>query len=794
VDKRFTLFAILVAAFFVANQIIYSFLFPPKPAPERPKGVQVAKAEPGKKAEPGRKGEDKAADKAADQATGKPAESAAEPKESPQIQAAPERPEAEAGAEAAAEKSASPPRWIALGSADPADPYRMLVTFNSRGAAVERLELNSPRYRDLEDFSGYLGHLAPADAPDRGGAIARVVGAGTPAARAGLQVNDVITAIGDHKVASAAGLVEALKQTEANTEVAVSILRDGAAQKLSARLGRRPLEVMRPEFESQAVEIVRDGNHDPLSFLMALQQFDDQVLEGDAEELKGSKLRTSDWEVASSDQEQVTFHKTLPQFGLRVLKKYRLEKVPAAEMLDADFPAYHLWLDVELENVGRQAHRVAYRLEGPTGLPIEGAWYANKVSQGSMFSAAGLRDVITRFEGGATTQITPSELVNPNFKAAWPDSPLDYIAVDAQYFSAALIPQKPKPTDILFANVKATRVGAIPEDKANLKLLDVSFRLESTVAELAPGEKSAVNRFQIFAGPKRPGLLAHYEAPGTTVNLGELVYYGWFGFVARPMLAMLHAFYQVVANYGIAIIMLTVLVRGCMFPLSRKQALGAQKMQMLQPEIKRINEKYKSEPEKKTRATQELFRQHNYNPVGGCLLMFVQLPIFVGLYRSLMVDVELRQAPLFSESIRWASNLAAPDMLRNWSGIMPDFISHGTGFFGLGPYLNVFPIITVALFIWQQRMFMPPPADEQAALQQKMMQYMTIFMCIMFYKVASGLCLYFIASSIWGIAERKLLPKSGAKADDASGRASPVLSSTTTNGAPAAKKRQRGRK
>jgi YidC/Oxa1 family membrane protein insertase len=434
---------------------------------------------------------------------------------------------------------------------------------------------------------------------------------------------------------------------------------------------------------------------------------------------------------------------------------------------------------------------VGYQLDGPTGLPIEGWWYANKVSQGSMFSAAGLRDVITHFEGGRTTQITPSELVDPNFKAQWPDVSLNYVAVDAQYFAAALIPQNERPTDTLFSSVKATRVGAIPPDRANLKLLNVSFQLRSNTIELAPRQKTDPQRFQVFAGPKRPGLLAHYEAPGTTASLSELVYYGWFGFVARPMLAVLHAFYRVVGNYGIAIIMLTVLVRGCMFPLSRKQALGAQKMQQLQPEMKRINEKYKNDPQKKTKATQDLFREHNYNPVGGCLLMFVQLPIFVGLYRSLMVDVELRQAPLISESIRWASNMAAPDMLWNWSGIMPDFVSHGTGFFGLGPYLNVLPIITVALFIWQQKMFMPPPADEQAALQQKMMQYMTIFMCIMFYKVASGLCLYFIASSIWGIAERKLLPKTTNK--DGTPATVPVVAAGN-NGTPAGKRRQRGRK
>ena len=222
---------------------------------------------------------------------------------------------------------------------------------------------------------------------------------------------------------------------------------------------------------------------------------------------------------------------------------------------------------------------------------------------------------------------------------------------------------------------------------------------------------------------------------------------------------ILHFLYSIVGNYGIAIILLTVMVRASMYPLSRKQALNMIKMQELQPELKKLQEKYKKDLEKRTKAQQDLFRKHNYNPMGGCLVMFLQLPIFLGLYRALMVDIELRQAPLFSENIRWCSNLAGPDMLFDWTSWMPDFVTQATGFLGLGPYFNLLPLFTVFLFIFQQKMFMPPPADEQQAMQQKIMKYMMVVIGFMFYKVASGLCIYFIASSLWGIAERKLLPK-----------------------------------
>jgi YidC/Oxa1 family membrane protein insertase len=261
------------------------------------------------------------------------------------------------------------------------------------------------------------------------------------------------------------------------------------------------------------------------------------------------------------------------------------------------------------------------------------------------------------------------------------------------------------------------------------------------------------------------------------------------------MVALLQIFHTVVGNYGIAIIMLTVLVRLCMFPLSRKQALSAKKMQELQPEMKKINEKYKGNAQERTRATQELWRKHNYNPLGGCLLVFVQLPIFMGLYRSLMVNVQLRQASLLGEAIRWCSNLAAPDMLWNWSNVMPAMLGSETGW--LGPFLNILPLATVGLFIWQQTLFMPPATDDNTALQQKLMKYITLFMGVMFFKVAAGLCIYFIASSLWGIGERKLLPKMVGTA--AAGPAAAAVSKSapvqSQNGSAAARrKKQRGRK
>ncbi|MBN2580042.1 MAG: YidC/Oxa1 family insertase periplasmic-domain containing protein [Pirellulales bacterium] len=632
-----------------------------------------------------------------------------------------------------------------LGSLDPQSGYRMLVTWTNRGAAIRRIELNSLRYCDIDDRSGYLGYLVMDQSDKKAGCRVQAVGPGTPAAEAGLKSGDLIKELNGRPVTSASALETALEKTRPGENAALTIARGGKQQELQVTLRRRPLEVVRPEGD------------DPPSMLMTLQQFGEEKINDDekkpetnlSRELKGVSLRSRTWRVVRSSAEEVVFSRTLPQAGVEVFKTYRLAKAPPEAIGNPDFPAYHLDLEIKIVNHAEQAQNVAYRLDGPTGVVMEGAWYAYKVSRN--WGGAGLRDYLIRFEGKDPEMVPPAKIAKHDVGPPQAGESVAYVGVDAQYFSAMLIPQKQNPGDIWFASSQSLLVG--PVDEKHLDRTDVSFRVTSLAKKLNP-EESLTQKFQLFAGPKKPSLLAGY-------GLDQCVYYGWFGWVAKPMLSILHTFYMLLPNYGIAIILLTVLVRSCMFPLSVKQTLGAQKMQMIQPEMKKIMEKYKKDLEGRTKAMQELYRKHNYHPASGCLPMFIQLPIFLGLYRALMVDVELRDAPLLSHAVRWCSNLAAPDMLFNWTGFMPTMLTEGPGFFGiwLGPYFNILPIVTVFLFLWQQKKMMPPATDDQQAMQQKLMKFMMIFMGVLFFKVASGLCVYFVATTLWGIGERKFLPK-----------------------------------
>ena len=640
-----------------------------------------------------------------------------------------------------------------LGSLDPNGPAGMLVTLTSRGAAVERIELASESFHDQDDRSGYIGHLAIDSVAGEGCRIG-VVGPGTPADRSGLRTGDIITQVGGTPTPDPRTLHDTLAATQPGRSVAVAIRRDGQTITRDVVLARRPLEVVRPEFRTQPVVDPEAEPCDPFSFRLSLETRDGGKRTEPLLEIPGQELADRDWQSeAAADGSMVRFTRRLPG-GLTVAKEYRLVTAPADDQPGvAAGPGQRLELVVELTG-GDRPTRLAYALDGPTGLPTEGWWYASRIARD--WGTLAVRDVAMRFAGEQSTLVSGLKMADGTLEhpasAVRDGKPLSFAGVDALYFASALIPATTGADVPALDEVRPLVVGDIPA-AARRKLVDVTSRLVSKELAIEPGATVA-HRYEIFAGPKKPELLARYGAK--TAAMDDLVYYGWFGWVARPMIAVLHALHAVIGNYGIAILLLTVLVRGAMFPVSRKQALSSQKMQVLQPEMKAIAEKYKNEPEKRTKATQELWRKHDYNPMGGCLLVFIQIPIFMGLYRSLATDVELRQAPLFSSAIRWCSNLAAPDMFYDWSKILPPFLSAPEAW--LGPFLNLFPLVTIGLFLWQQQLFMPPAVDEQSKVQQQVMKYMMFFMALMFFKVPCGLCLYFIASTLWGIAERLWLP------------------------------------
>ena len=348
---------------------------------------------------------------------------------------------------------------------------------------------------------------------------------------------------------------------------------------------------------------------------------------------------------------------------------------------------------------------------------------------------------------------------------------------------------------------------------------DITVRCQSEELKLEPGE-TVTHKFLIYNGPVKIRLLGQFQGTDAvdaklvdkymyTANLRTFTDYHseWWGgeifskigwtdlliFCTNLMHTMLYWLHFVVGgNWGLTILLLTVVVRGCMYPISRRQALMSQKMQELGPELKKLQEKYKDDKTASAQATFELYRKHKINPVGaGCLPLLLQMPIFLGLYYALQESVQFRLA-----NFLWIQNLAAPDMLFYWGeSNLPilDWLT-STNNLGsmmyLGPYLNLLPIFAAGLMLMQQKLLAPPPTNEEQEMQQKTMQIMMGVMALFFYKVAAGLCLYFIASSLWGVCERKLLPKK--KLATAAAAAAPVPNnSSPTKGTMSARDRKK---
>jgi YidC/Oxa1 family membrane protein insertase len=516
----------------------------------------------------------------------------------------------------------------------------------------------------------------------------------------------------------------------------------------------RPLELIMP-----------DRNPDvPPSFAMTVAPAANQAADQGAAKLLGAPpegflpLDSRLWEVDRDAQgkavrtfsdtnpvtkvqgegQEITFRTTLGQPAVTVTKRYRLWK-------DADGFEFEIGLE---SPSGDQT--LVYELMGPHGIPIEGEWYART-----------FRDVFFAQRGVDLKTHSAADVVkakdNPNPLSA---SPLLFAGVENQYFAVFLEPY-PLPATNKDSRIQETIATVIHEDTANPQKADVSVQIKSKPIEVGPN-RSATHSYVVFAGPKRPRNLAPYGADElASYRKSSLPIVGPLAMVASryvisPLLDQIHRLTDVVAHwfggqrgsYGIAIILLTITVRLLMFPLSRKQAISAKKMQDLQPLMAELKEKYKEDKERMTKETFALYKQHGVNPMGGCLPALIQLPIFIGLWQSLNNSVDLRHATFL-----WIKNLAAPDMLFKFPFPIPLVGSF------LGDYFNLLPFLVVALMLVQTKLFSPPPTTPEAEMQMKMMKYMMIFMAFMFYTVPSGLGLYFITSSLWAIGERLLLPK-----------------------------------
>lgn len=430
-----------------------------------------------------------------------------------------------------------------------------------------------------------------------------------------------------------------------------------------------------------------------------------------------------------------------------ITKTYRLRKGTDAVSLDLAF---------DLPEGGDEPRELLYRLDGPSGIPIEGEWYTHTF-RNAYFGKGMEGDTVEVWTYSSyDVAKNPDYYINNVY-------PTVFAGIENQYFATFLKPEKPADQ---VAEAVMTVVDAEPNE---LKKADVAVDLISKPVEVEPGS-TTTHSYEVFAGPKTETALMPFGAGelGIYRQVGRIPVIGWLldliwaivdpivallsVYIIIPLLAGIYSLTETIAgwfggtrgSYGIAIILLTVVVRLALFPLSRKQAASAKKMQDLQPHMVALRDKYKDDREKIAQETFALYRKHGINPLGGCLPVFIQIPIFMTLWRVLNVSVSLRQAQFL-----WIDNLAAPDMLYKLPFTLPL----------LGPYFNLLPLGVIGLFLLQMKLFTPPATTPEQEAQQRIMKFMMVFMMLMFYRVPAGLALYFITSSVWSISERLLLPK-----------------------------------
>ncbi|MFQ5655748.1 MAG: YidC/Oxa1 family insertase periplasmic-domain containing protein, partial [Planctomycetota bacterium] len=264
----------------------------------------------------------------------------------------------------------------------------------------------------------------------------------------------------------------------------------------------------------------------------------------------------------------------------------------------------------------------------------------------------------------------------------------------------------------------------------------VGFRREARGGE--------TQRFEVFLGPKDRQVLSRHAE----VGYGELIDYGRLGFLVRIFLWLLSFFEGIFRSYGIAIICLTVIVKAALHPINKKnQAVMQQqqkKMAKIQPEMQKVKERYKNDSMKANREIQKLMKEQGVNPAqmfGGCLMIFLQLPVWIGLINTFSLALELRQTPFL-----YISDLTQPDHLFELPFSLPL----------LGSWFNLLPVVYVILTLVNQRM-MPKSDNPQMQQQQKMMTFMMVAFGFIFYGFSSGLLLYFLTSAGLGIIEQKII-------------------------------------
>ncbi|MCO5090425.1 membrane protein insertase YidC [Bosea sp. (in: a-proteobacteria)] len=321
---------------------------------------------------------------------------------------------------------------------------------------------------------------------------------------------------------------------------------------------------------------------------------------------------------------------------------------------------------------------------------------------------------------------------------AWKDAVGGFVGITDKYWAAAVVPDQQRKYD---GRYSAVQTGSGHTYQADF--------LGEGVA-VAPGATTTANA-RLFAGAKEVAAINGYEKSQQIERFDLLIDWGWFYFITKPLFFVLDWIYKHIGNFGVAILIVTVLLKGLFFPLANKSYASMAKMKAMQPEMTAIRERYADDKMKQQQALMELYKAQKINPVAGCWPVLLQIPVFFALYKILFITIEMRHAPFFG----WIHDLAAPDPtnLFNLFGLLP-FTPPAM------LHLGIWPIIMgVTMFI--QMKMNPEPPDP---VQKMMFTWMPVFFTFLLGSFPAGLVIYWSWNNLLSVIQQGyIMRKNGVK-------------------------------
>lgn len=431
----------------------------------------------------------------------------------------------------------------------------------------------------------------------------------------------------------------------------------------------------------------------------------------------------------------VRAEKTLTN-GLRIVKDFTIST------------NYLLFASVSLENASGQPLTLpSLEWVAGTATPMnvqdDGSavgvmWYngsrVQDVAGASYFSSRGFM--------GCVPRVPPSEYRGGSNDVAW-------VAPHNQFFALAVMPLTATNQSVPAATLVIRKVDLPKPSEEELTYRTVREPAGYEAVMIYPGltlapHETARREIAIFAGPKEYRTLAT-DAAALNNNVDTIMGFGasgisaLFGFFSKFLLLSMNWLHSTFGlPYGWAIVAITIIIKVIFWPLTQASARSAKRMQMLQPQIKALQEKYKDDPVKAQRKMMEFWKEHKINPMSGCLPTLIQMPVFIGFFYMIRSAIELRGA-----SFLWVADLSKPDTL---------FIIPGVNF----PF-NLLPLIMGATMLWQAHLTPPSPGMDPA--QAKLMRYMPLIFMVFLYNFSAGLTLYWTVQNLLSILQTTLIRK-----------------------------------